>query len=229
VTAAITDYQGRKVGFRVGGKVSGTSPWAGPYGCVYIQGGGHSFTGDVIITGRNEITFNASGVVARGNVYVNDGGWLYVRNSGQISRSSIVTLNNGAFAFHSGTSLTLMEKFHRLVVTERGYINFHYKPNLHKDRSLYLDDLMISDRGELGISDWVNGATKLLVRKDSENLADASKAVESQKSENTITSTGKSLRWCPSQRLMGRFWPRLGSDSCFGKNAGVESRIPKWI
>jgi len=205
--------------------VSGTSP-VGPYGCVYIQGGGHSFTGDVIIKGRNEIAFDAIGVVARGNIYINDGGWLYIRNSGQISSSSMVTLNNGAFAFHPNVRLALVEKFHRLVVNERGYINFHYKPNLHKDRSLYLDDLMISNRSELVIGDWVSGATKLLVRKDSEHLADALGKIKFGHIKGGGVAKVREYNneyW--EIFAMGRFWRRLGLDSCFGKNAGVESRI----
>jgi len=64
----------------------------------------------------------------------------------------------------------LSEKFHQLVVKGDGYLLFHKKPN---KRTLFLDDLWIEEGGILYVGDWGDGVTKLLVRKDSDNLAES--------------------------------------------------------
>jgi len=67
----------------------------------------------------------------------------------------------------------ITERFHSLVVDGVGILEFEGGLKNHYDRTLYLDNLLVSERSELIVRSWGEGRDRLLVRKDSRNLEES--------------------------------------------------------
>jgi len=118
----------------------------------------------------------------RGNIFVNDNGYLALGRSNQIADTATLTLNgNGGTAsliYHVGWSSTITEKIHKLVVNDNGVIDFYHinwagTSLPHGKRDLYLDDLEVTAGSELLIKRWELGRDNIFVRKGSAHLWDS--------------------------------------------------------
>jgi len=65
--------------------------------------------------------------------------------------------------------------FRELIIENSGVVHFnHSEYNSHSSKyHIYVDDLVINEGGHLKITDWQDERDFLLVRKNSQNLADA--------------------------------------------------------
>jgi len=182
INSIIANNGNREVGLRIynrPGNGVGIDPNA-QRGFAFLRGAtSNTFTGDTEVLDGNILVLNKSnGATAiQGNVYVSKGGAISIWQSNQIADTSTVTLDGregmAGFAFDI-MSYKMTEKFHKLVVKGEGRLLFHRHPNT---RILFLDDLLIEEGGTLHIGDWVDGVTRLLVRKDSENLGASLKRI----------------------------------------------------
>ncbi|KXU34199.1 hypothetical protein AXK12_07965 [Cephaloticoccus capnophilus] len=143
----------------------------------------NTFTGDVIVEGRmNTLHLNKSDGVTSilGNIFVRKLASVNIVSSDQIADSSTVTLSERAILSFSAEPKAIREKIHALVVKEgTSRLSFYHSEGIRDNfkKTLILDDLLISDDGFLQISGWEAGRDHLLVRKDSEHLADAFKKI----------------------------------------------------
>jgi len=178
INAKVEDHTSHKVGLSVSGGVPGLESH------IDLTGDeSNTFTGDVHISDHAGILLykeNAATAI-RGNIFVNDNGYLALGRSNQIADSATITLNgNGGAAnlvYHPAWSSTISEKIHKLVVNDNGVIDFyHHWPHgslPHGTRYLYLDDLEVTVGSELLIKEWELGRDNILVRKDSAHLWDS--------------------------------------------------------
>jgi len=158
----ITDLPGKRVGLRIRGD-----------GILTLLGWeSNTFTGDVIVDRSALSLQKRNGAIAvQGDIYVKSG-HLTLDIGNQIAKSSTVSLEYSRFAFfnldHSGAST--VQFLHNLIVKGGSVIDF--SPDRYH-QALYLDDLLINEDSLLRMRNWSAGSTFLLVRKDSEHLADA--------------------------------------------------------
>jgi len=178
-SVAIEDHRDHKVGLVLRGKHP-----QGERGIVSLEGSeSNTFTGDTIVEGvYNSLALaKENGATAiSGNVYVKEGAAINIVKSNQISDSSRVTLvGRKSIVAFSSRFVDLSEKIHELVVEGgQGVLNFGHNPknrNDHTTKTFILDDLIIKDGASLRILGWKADRDHLLVRKDSEHLADALK------------------------------------------------------
>jgi len=162
---------GHKVGLRVSGPGRG----------AYIEMSGaeaNTFTGDVELS--NFVTLRLQkrdGLVSiKGNVFVNSHSQLIFDTSHQLSRSSVVTLNNGSLYFNSANGVYQRSK--QLTVDNSGVLLFGSTQNVNFLNKLYLDNLLIRSGGELIVRNWKEGRDFIFVKKTSKNLADALKKMK---------------------------------------------------
>jgi len=183
INSTITNNGGMKVGVRVNGRIVAGSIGINSRhhrGFVFLRGNqSNTFTGDTEVMDGNVLILNKSnGATAiQGNIVVRRGGAVSLWQSNQIADTSTVTLDGrdgmAGFLFEM-MAYEMTEKFHQLVVKSESRLLFHRKPN---KRTLFLDDLLIEERGALYVGDWADGVTKLLVRKDSEHLSESLKRI----------------------------------------------------
>jgi len=155
---------------KVGLKITGNGKTNG----VIIKGSeSNTYTGDTIISGPG--AFGATAI--QGNVSAENGGILRFDGSDQLSSKSVVTLKNGSINFLGNINTDLTNRIHQLKVEENSTINFGREPgNPSSDKQLiYINDLIISNRGFLRVNLWEEGKYYLLVRKNSAHLKDALK------------------------------------------------------
>jgi len=179
IDSVISDNKGHKVGLII----NGAHP-RNERGIVGLGGSReNTFTGDVIVDGvRNKLYLSkAEGVTAvRADIYIKNSANLVIVNSDQILDSSVVRLSgrNSAIGF-TGLVKSVSEKINALEVESgTGILSFGHNPLASDDRSektLILDDLIIAPGASLRIMRWQADRDHLLVRKDSEHLADALK------------------------------------------------------
>jgi len=81
---------------------------------------------------------------------------------------------------YSGVAADTSNTLNRLVVSNTGVIAFDHLSVFKFKKYLYLDDLLVSLGGSLTVMGWLNGQDFLLVRKDSQGLADALKSLKFQ-------------------------------------------------
>jgi len=153
------------------------SIWPNPNRGMVFLGGivSNTFTGDVEVLESNILFLDKSfGATAiRGNILARGGSSIVLWKSNQFADTATVTLDGrehlSGLSFE-GKNFTMTEKFHRLVVQGEGLLYFYNRPT---DRTLFLDDLLVESGGLLRVADWVDGVTKILVRKDSANLSES--------------------------------------------------------
>ncbi|WP_156469280.1 hypothetical protein [Cephaloticoccus primus] len=179
IRSRIVDSEKRSVGVYIHGEVWGSSPDGKSYGVVYMEGAGdNTFTGDVVVEGKNELSLRWAGRAVQGNIYAIDKGVILSHRSGQIGENSTVTLreDGSAFGFHTAASNQVKESFHQLAV-EGGssVLTFSLtRPDEFKgQRDIFLDDLRIEEGASLRVENWKEGFSRLLVRKDSEHLQES--------------------------------------------------------
>jgi len=147
----------------------------------------NTFTGHVNISGHaGALLYKSNGATAiQGDITVSDNGYLGLGASHQIADSSTVRLNGNRgtaeLLFHPIHNSEISEKFHKLIVNEKGLINFYFHWQVpgapHGTRYLYLDDLEVTTGGELLIDEWSLGRDYLLVKKGSIHLQDSLKRI----------------------------------------------------
>jgi len=181
ISSSITNNESRRVGLRIQGKLSSAPdvsiwPTSRNRAKVFLNGTvSNTFTGDVEVLDSHLLFLNKSNgaTAVRGNIAVRKGAGLVLWQSNQIADSATVTLDGrqylSGFSFEA-KNYTMTEKFHRLIVQGEGLLYFYNRPT---SRTLFLDDLQVEYGGVLRIADWINGVTRLLVRKDSAHLSES--------------------------------------------------------
>jgi len=169
IEATIADSSHR-VGVRFSGG-SGILAFSGLYT--------NTFTGNVEILGaENQLHLSKThgAVSVRGDILV-EKGRLVFRREKQLLNTSSVTLKDKAYLIYdSNYNYSITNIFKNLVIEGGGTISFEHTQkgdNLYSKYYIYLNDLVISDRGPLTIRGWQEGRDFLLVRKTSTTLADA--------------------------------------------------------
>ncbi|WP_197457033.1 hypothetical protein, partial [Cephaloticoccus capnophilus] len=146
----------------------------------------NTFTGNIYIEGRNLLAlYKDAGVTAvNGDLHIHDGALVGLFNSNQIADSSKIYFSGttaGIFYLPLQGSETISEKLSAIVVSGAGgIVDFenHGNPVFpHGQRHLYLDDLDIEAGSVLIIREWAEGRDHLLVRRDSEHLAESLKRI----------------------------------------------------
>jgi len=158
---------------KVGLSIYGSRPMEG---VVYLKGAqSNTFTGDVHLSGASNYLAlgKTNGAIAvQGNIWASSGSVLRLDGSNQISDNSIVTLSGATF-YYSPSNTVITEKIHQLVIDQTSRLSFDNAIREHPNRYLYLDDLSIKGNATLTVRFWSYGRDFLLVRKDSQNLANA--------------------------------------------------------
>jgi len=146
----------------------------------YLYGGlSNTFTGNVEVSGiRNHLVLRKTGgaIAVRSNILVKDGAILRFEGSNQLLRTSSVTLKtNGVLQNLSLSGSDITNTFKSLVVEDNGIVHFNHTEGNSANAKyyIYLDDLIINQGAHLEVKDWQDGRDFLLVRKNSQNLADA--------------------------------------------------------
>jgi len=170
IDTSITDST-HKVGVKV---VSGGN------GAIFISGNrDNTFTGNLEISGSyNSVVLNKSGgaIAVQGDIYVSDGGMLRFSQNQQISRTSSVRLKTrGWVQFLSISDDDIKTSFKNLTVDDRGALSFNHEEggSVRPNYYIFIDNLVINEGGRLDVYGWKQGRDFLLVRKNSQNLADA--------------------------------------------------------
>jgi len=173
---SIKDHYSRVVGINISGKLGQHIDLSGSES--------NEFTGDVTASGNSGLLlYKSRGATAiRGNINLNNGGFVFVALSNQISDSSVVRLSGkekvSIFGFSSYQSSDISESFAKLIVEADAVLTFGDKYDIHRghgQRHLFLDDLEITEGSSLFVREWSEGRDHLLVRRDSEHLAESLK------------------------------------------------------
>jgi len=146
----------------------------------YLYGSqSNTFTGNVEVSGiRNHLVLRKTGgaIAVRSNILVKDEAILRFEGSNQLLRTSSVTLKtNGVLQILSFSGSDITNTFKNLTIEDNGIIHFNHAEGNSANAKyyIYLDDLIINQGGHLEVKDWQDGRDFLLVRKNSQNLADA--------------------------------------------------------
>jgi len=151
-------------------------------GAIFLEGDqSNTFTGNVEISGTySGLVLNKSNgaTAVRSNVFVRNNALFRFANNDQLLKTSNVTLATSGrlqVLAHFGGNIT--NTFKNLIVEGNGIIHFNHKEgnSTHSKYYIYIDDLIINEGGHLEIHDWHDGQDFLLVRKNSQCLADALK------------------------------------------------------
>jgi len=147
----------------------------------------NSFTGDLTISGHNNLSLHKdNGAWAiLGNVNIMNGARVSILKGNQISKASRVSLvgNRGQssiLSFSNDLEENISQKIHSLEVTGEGVLSFERPDDSfesHGQRHLYLDDLEIKEGSSLLVQFWQEGRDHLLVRRDSKNLQESLKRI----------------------------------------------------
>jgi len=180
ISSVISDNGKTSVGLRIDARSIYRKNPSSEKGEVYLSGNkSNTFSGKVELLGRVNLKLEKeNGATAiQGNIIIGDDSSLWIGISDQIGDRAVVTLNGKegtarlGFLFYN---YEITESFHQLVVKGRGHLNFYKPPNTRK---LFLDDLLIEPGSTLEVTSWEDGASKLLVRKDSEHLHESIKRI----------------------------------------------------
>jgi len=154
--------------------------FSGGYGALVFEGNqSNTFTGNVEILGLNNRLYlnKRDGALAVRRDILIEQGDLFFRRGNQLSKTSSVTLrNNGRLSYGSLSDYSITNTFKNLIIESAGTIYFSHtdlEDSLNSKYYLYLDDLIINGNGLLTVQNWQDGRDFILVRKNSQNLADA--------------------------------------------------------
>jgi len=225
IKANIEDHFSRKVGLIVSGGVPGFTNH------ITLNGAqNNTFTGDVNISDHAGVLLQKEGGARAicGNIFVNDNGYLALGLSNQIADISTVTLNGSRgtanLLFHSFLSRDISEKIHKLIVNNKGLIDFspQWQAGTHPHglRYLYLDDLQVTAGSQLLINGWALGRVHLLVRKNGTHLKD---------SLMRIRFSGKSAGWRGGLKNYNKdYWqiiPDLPEPTAYGASLSATGLV----
>jgi len=155
---------------------------SGKNGILVFEGHqSNTFTGDVDISGSNTILYlnKLSGAVAiQGNTFINHGKLVFHRSQ-QLSKTSKITLSNNAHLKYIPLNYySISNTLKELAIENGGLIDFDHtiegtRNYNYNNYYITLDDLIINNRGLLTIKGWKAERDFILVRKNSQHLADA--------------------------------------------------------
>jgi len=220
IDSPILDYGGRRVGLNINEKAPdpqtvATWPWHGNYFVMLRGSQSNTFTGETVITNSTILYLSKSNGARAisGNVMVKKGSTLVWGRGNQIANTSTVTLDGRVRAANLSFDpiyYNMSETFHRLVVKGEGGMYFTESYNGYT-RELFLDDLWVEQGSSLGVTYWLDGVTRLLVRKDSPHL---------HESLNRMKFTGSPSNWHGGLRAYNKdYWeiiPALPEPAAYG-------------
>jgi len=233
IDSPISNYYGKKVGLRINERASdpgtvATWPWHGNYFVMLRGNQSNTFTGETVITNSTILylsKYNEDGALS-GNVVVKKGSTLAWGRGNQIVNTSTVTLDGRVRAANLSFDpiyYNMSETFHRLVVKGEGALYFTGSFSGYT-RELFLDDLWIEQGSSFEITYWLDGVTRLLVRKDSLHL---------HESLNRMRFTGSPSEWHGGLRAYNKdYWeiiPALPEPAVYGAaSAAVMLALVFW-
>jgi len=163
ITSVIADST-NKVGLRI----TGNRPAPAYASVVLLQGDkSNTFTGDVVISGASNYLAlgKTNGAIAvQGNVFVQNKAILRLDQSGQLSHTTRITLNNGTL-YLGAIRQELETKFKSLIIEGNGALSFGHNGTHAGNRYVYLDELVIKNNGWLNVVEWEPGRDHILVKK----------------------------------------------------------------
>jgi len=154
--------------------------FSGGYGILVFEGNqSNTFTGNIEVWGSNNRLYlnKWDGAVAvRSDILIEKGGLVFHRSDQLLTTSSVTLKDNATLRYQSLSNYPITNTFKNLAIEDGGIIHFQHSDlddNFNSSYYLYLDDLIINGSGRLKVQNWQDERDFILVRKNSQNLADA--------------------------------------------------------